>query len=178
MILFCLSIHCSPPIFAQGSVPQLGKRIAHIARWIGYTEQAGNISIGLGVLSGLYNTATTCTGLESCARQTTIEAGGLLGGWGGGIEGTIVGGAVVASLGILSAPAVIGIVAGGALVGSIEGAGMGKDGAKFIYEFFRLDDFLKAVEQDMESDIQDEMEEEINQARFNNMGFNTLNKML
>ena len=159
-------------------MPQLGKRIAHIARWIGYTEQAGNISIGLGVLSGLYNTATTCTGLESCSRKTTIEAGGLLGGWGGGIEGTIVGGAVVASLGILSAPAVIGIVAGGALLGSIEGAGMGKEKSEQFYKHTGLDEFLKVVEQDIDLDIQDEMEEEINQARFNNMGFNALNKML
>ena len=32
MILFCFFTHYSPPILAQGSVPQLGKRIAHIAQ--------------------------------------------------------------------------------------------------------------------------------------------------
>ena len=66
----------------KGSVGSLGAITANTAKWLKRMEGLGNVAIGLNIVSGVYNVATTCTGLESCGRETAKQTGGVVGGWG------------------------------------------------------------------------------------------------
>ncbi|WP_075481234.1 hypothetical protein [Moritella viscosa] len=81
-------------------------------------KSLGNAAIGLNIVSGVYNVATTCTGLESCGRETAKQTCGVAGGYVGG-----AGGAILVSLSIFSAPVVVVVVGVGALLGGVMGAG-------------------------------------------------------
>ncbi len=76
-------IHNADEILKTGSVPELGGRVANTAKWVRYAENAGKVSLGLGVASALYNVSTECTDLNSCTKQVTVESGGVIGGWAG-----------------------------------------------------------------------------------------------
>ena len=80
-------IHNADEILKEGSVSELGKRIANTAKWIKHAESAGNVAVGLSVMSGVYNVTQNCDGLESCTRNIAIETGGVVGGWAGGTAG-------------------------------------------------------------------------------------------
>ncbi|MGO4032381.1 LysM peptidoglycan-binding domain-containing protein [Vibrio cholerae] len=160
-------IHNADEILREGSVPELGGRVANTAKWITYAEKAGKVAIGLSVASGVYNVSENCVSLEACARNTVKETGGVIGGWAGGTAGAAAAGAFVAFVGITSAPVVMLVVGVGALGAGIYGAGSGKDIAEKAYEFFELDLFLKEIESNIEKDIPDDIEEYINKQIFN-----------
>jgi len=161
-------IHNANEILEQGSVDKLGAVVANTAKWLNRMEILGNIAIGLNVLSGVYNVATSkdCIGLESCGRESAKQTGGVIGGYAGGLALGYVAGSVLASLSIASAPAVLIVVGGGALLGGIIGAGAGQDLGNELYEVMGLDEFLTDVENKIIEDIPQEIEQYITDERF------------
>ncbi len=159
-------VHNASEMSNKGSVGSLGAITANTAKWLKRMEGLGNVAIGLNIVSGVYNVATTCTGLESCGRETAKQTGGVVGGWGGGALGAFVGSAILVSLSIASAPVVLVVVGAGALGGGIFGAGAGQDFGENVYEYFKLDEFLTNVENKIIEDIPQEIEEYILNERF------------
>ncbi|RYU47970.1 hypothetical protein ERW49_02625 [Aliivibrio finisterrensis] len=161
-------IHNADEILKEGSVSELGKRIANTAKWIKHAESAGNVAVGLSVMSGVYNVTQNCDGLESCTRNIAIETGGVVGGWAGGTAGAAIAGGFIALIGVSSAPIVMIIVGGSALGLGIFGAGAGKDMLEEAYEFFELDLFFEQIESSIDKDIPNDIEDYINKSTFNN----------
>ncbi|WP_063655245.1 hypothetical protein [Aliivibrio fischeri] len=165
-------IHNADEILKEGSVSELGKRIANTAKWVKHAESAGNVAVGLSVMSGVYNVTQNCDGLESCTRNIAIETGGVVGGWAGGTAGAAIAGGFIALIGVSSAPIVMVIVGIGAAGFGILGAGAGKDVFESFYEMSKLDEFLDRVESRVEKKIPQEIEDYIIESRFNNFSIN------
>ncbi|OCH09280.1 hypothetical protein [Aliivibrio fischeri] len=161
-------IHNADEILKEGSVSELGKRIANTAKWVKHAESAGNVAVGLSVMSGVYNVTQNCDGLESCTRNIAIETGGVVGGWAGGTAGAAIAGGFIALIGVSSAPIVMVIVGIGAAGFGILGAGAGKGMLEEAYEFFELDLFFEKIESSIDKDIPNEIEDYINKSIFNN----------
>ncbi len=166
-------IHNADEILRQGTVSELGKRVANTAKWVRLAENAGKVGLGLGVASGVYNVTQNCNGLESCVHQTVVETGGIAGGWAGGMVGSVLAGTLVVSLAISSAPVVMLVVGSAVLVGGTMGAGVGKDVFESFYEMFKLNEFLEKIEDEAEINITEEIEQYIIDARFNNFSINS-----
>jgi LysM domain. len=167
-------LHHADEILSKGSVSALGERIANTAKWIKYTEDAGRVAIGLSVASGAYNVTQNCDDLESCARGTLVEAGGVVGGWAGGTAGAYIGGAIVALIGAASAPVVMAVVGAATLGFGIIGAGVGKDAVKRSYKLIKLDEILEEIETNIENGIPSSVEEYINKERFNDFSVGSI----
>lgn len=161
-------IHNADEILKEGSVSELGKRIANTAKWVKHAKTAGNIAIGFNVLSGVGNVIKNCSGLESCTRNIAIETGGVIGGWAGGTAGAAIASGFVVLIGASSAPIVMIVVGIGTAGFGILGAGAGKDMLEEAYEFFELDLFFEKIESSIDKDIPNDIEEYINNAIFNN----------
>ncbi|MBT2924202.1 LysM peptidoglycan-binding domain-containing protein [Vibrio anguillarum] len=161
-------IHNADEILKEGSVPELGGRVANTAKWITYAEKAGKLSLGLGVASGVYNVTHNCESLASCTRQAAIETGGVAGGWAGGMLGAGIAGLLVVGLSISAAPVVMLLYAGGALTGGFIGAGAGKELFEEKYDLLGFDSYLDSVEKELEKGIPVEVETYINSNRYSN----------
>ncbi|MEF1254457.1 LysM peptidoglycan-binding domain-containing protein [Vibrio sp. M260112] len=161
-------IHNADEILKEGSVPELGGRVANTAKWVRYAEKAGKISLGFGVASALYNVSTECKDLKGCTKQVTVESGGVIGGWAGGMVGVAIAGTVVAALTISSAPVIMVIVGASALGGGIVGGGVGKDFAKRAYDLSPMEELLEKFENNVDEQAQDRVSEYILNSRFNN----------
>ncbi|AQP36682.1 LysM peptidoglycan-binding domain-containing protein [Vibrio anguillarum] len=161
-------IHNADEILKEGSVPELGGRVANTAKWVRYAENAGKISLGFGVASALYNVSTECKDLKDCTKQVIVESGGVIGGWAGGMVGVAIAGTVVAALTISSAPVIMVIVGASALGGGIVGGGVGKDFAKRAYDLSPMEELLEQFENNIDEQAQDRVSEYILNSRFNN----------
>ncbi|HCZ9576125.1 hypothetical protein B7978_08315 [Vibrio cholerae] len=161
-------IHNADEILKEGSVPELGGRVANTAKWVRYAENAGKISLGFGVASALYNVSTECKDLKDCTKQVIVESGGVIGGWAGGMVGVAIAGTVVAALTISSAPVIMVIVGASALGGGIVGGGVGKDFAKRAYDLSPMEDLLEQFENNVDEQAQNRVSEYILNSRFNN----------
>ncbi len=127
-----------------GYVPKLGKRIAHLTHGISGTKAVGNVALVLSAASAGKNIYDACNvnSNGNCAKATTVEGLGFIGGWfGGSIGGDLAFAGTMLLLGVVgvtAAPiiAVAGItsfVAGGA-IGGILGSSGGKYVGDVIYE--------------------------------------------
>ncbi|MDC5851204.1 LysM peptidoglycan-binding domain-containing protein [Vibrio europaeus] len=161
-------IHNADEILKEGSVPELGGRVANTAKWVRYAEKAGKISLGFGVASALYNVSTECKDLKGCTKQVAVESGGVIGGWAGGMVGVAIAGTVVAALTISSAPVIMVIVGASALGGGIVGGGVGKDFAKRAYDLSPMEELLEKFENNVDEQAHDRVSEYILNSRFNN----------
>ncbi|WP_157371943.1 MIX and LysM peptidoglycan-binding domain-containing protein [Vibrio sp. MEBiC08052] len=163
-------IHHADEILEGGRVPELGRHLANTSKWVKYAENAGKVSIGLSIASATYSVTQQCEagGLSDCARATTVETGGVIGGWAGGYAGAVISGAVVTALSLTSAPVILIVVGSSALVGGILGAGQGKEWADNVYDRMKLSDFFNKVDSTIKNDIPNEVEKYINENRFNN----------
>ncbi|WP_332399662.1 LysM peptidoglycan-binding domain-containing protein [Vibrio metschnikovii] len=167
-------IHNADEILKAGTVPGLGKRVANTAKWISYAEKAGKVAIGFSVVSSVFNVSQNCESLESCARNSVKETGGIIGGWAGGTAGAAATGAFVAFIGVTYAPIVMLAVGSGALGLGIFGNASGKDIAEKAYEFFELDLFFEKIENNIERGIPDDIEEYINKQLFNDFNIGSI----
>ncbi|OCH23225.1 hypothetical protein [Aliivibrio logei] len=159
-------IHNADEILKEGSVSELGKRIANTAKWVKHAESAGNVAVGLSVMSGVYNVTQDCEGLESCVRSTVIETGGVVGGWVGGTVG-VAAGSIITFFSIASAPIVMVIVGGAAFFGGTISSGISKSAVKHLYKLSPLESILNNIDSKIESIANDEIEEYILDSRFN-----------
>ena len=135
-------IHHADEIIKNGMVPNLGNRMAIIAKGMTNAEKVGYVGLALSAASGLssINNACSVDGTGECGKTTTREVVGFLGGWGGGYAGANVGvilvlGVVgfVAGVGItVSAPVIAVATVGSAIVGGAIGGVGGTSGGKFI----------------------------------------------
>ncbi|MCG9576409.1 hypothetical protein L1D14_09175 [Vibrio tubiashii] len=143
-------VHNADEILKSGFVPNLGKRIANIAKGISAARGLGYVGLLLGATSSMNNIYEACRvdGTGDCGKTTTREASGFLGSIGGGILGgnALAAGAVVTVSGIAlllgvtaSAPvialaAVSGYVTGG-FTGGVVGSAAGKAVGDVLYEW-------------------------------------------
>ncbi|MGR6832064.1 hypothetical protein [Aliivibrio wodanis] len=169
-------IHNADEILKEGSVSELGKRIANTAKWVKHAEAAGNIAVGLSVMSGVYNVSQNCDGIESCVRNTVIETGGVVGGWVGGTIGVAAAGSIITFFSIASAPIVMVIVGGAALFGGTISSGISKSAVEHLYKLSPLESILNNIDSDIESIANDEVEKYILDSRFNTFSIDSVLK--
>ncbi|MDC5849448.1 hypothetical protein OPW32_09595 [Vibrio europaeus] len=138
-------VHNADEIISKGFVPNLGKRIANIAKTVSGANGLGYIGLGLGATSGVSSIYEACTVDESgeCGKTTSREVFGFAGGWGGGVAGgSLATGMLVFGLsvvGVTAAPAiavatVTGVVVGG-VAGGVAGTSIGKAFGDVFYEY-------------------------------------------
>lgn len=142
--------HNADEILKSGFVPNLGKRIANIAKGISAARGLGYVGLLLGATSGMNNIYEACRvdGTGDCGKTTTREASGFLGSIVGGILGgnTLAAGAVAtvggialllgvtASAPIIAIAAISGYVTGG-FTGGVAGSTAGKAVGDVLYEW-------------------------------------------
>ncbi len=136
--------HNADEILKSGFVPNLGKRIANIAKGISAARGLGYVGLLLGATSGMNNIYEACRvdGTGNCGKTITREATGFIGGWGlGGATGALATSGVlllIGVVGITSAPiiavATIGAFVVGGTIGGVVGATAGKAAGDVLYE--------------------------------------------
>ncbi|EHH1051833.1 hypothetical protein J7I00_004579 [Vibrio parahaemolyticus] len=137
-------VHHADEILKSGFVPNLGKRIANIAKGISAARGLSYIGLTIGAASGMSNIYEACRvdGTGDCGKTITREATGFIGGWGlGGASGALATSGVlllIGVVGITSAPviavATISAFVVGGTVGGIIGTTAGKAAGDVLYE--------------------------------------------
>ncbi|WCP66381.1 hypothetical protein LYZ37_10970 [Vibrio tubiashii] len=138
-------VHNAEHIIAKGVVPNLGKRIANVAKGVSSAKGVGYVGLALGAASGAKNVIDACSidGQGECGKTVSREivgfGGGWLGGWVGGelaAAGTVL---ILGVVGVTSAPVLAVAAIGGAVVGGAAGGFAGSAGSKALadvmYEF-------------------------------------------
>ncbi len=133
-------IHNADEIVRGYSVPDFGKRIANVSGALKGTETAGKVGIALSVASAGSSIYDACLINDNgeCAKTSTVEIAGVIGGVGGGELGVMiggaVGGAVMLFIGVASAP-ILGVgIAVSSAIGGFSGGVVGGGAAKMIAE--------------------------------------------
>ncbi|EGQ9133260.1 hypothetical protein GA069_26070 [Vibrio parahaemolyticus] len=133
-------VHNADEIVRGRSVPDFGKRIANVSSALKGTEAIGKVGIVLSAASAGNSIYDACVINESgkCAKTSTVEVVGFLGGLGGGVVGDVVGstigGTAMVIIGVSSAPVIGVAIATGAVVGSVSGGIIGGGAAKIAAE--------------------------------------------
>ncbi len=133
-------IHNADEIVRGYSVPDFGKRIANVSGTLKGTETAGKVGIALSVASAGSSIYDACLINDNgeCAKTSTVEIAGVIGGVEGGELGVMiggaVGGAVMLFIGVSSAP-ILGVgIAVSSAIGGFSGGVVGGGAAKMIAE--------------------------------------------
>ncbi|QJY37954.1 hypothetical protein HOO69_10090 [Vibrio europaeus] len=134
-------VHNADEIIDKKLVPNLGKRMANIAKGVWGAKTVGHIGLLLGGASATKNIYDACSidGTGDCGKTTTREVAGFFGGWFGGAvagqAGIAAATLVLSVAGITSAPIVAIAVVGGAVAGGFYGGSAAAAGSKFAADF-------------------------------------------
>ena len=134
-------IHNASEIKQSNYIPNLAQRMKLSALAVQGAKGAGYVGIVLGAASGMDSIYKACNvdGSGECAKTTTIEISGFIGGVAGGNAGGALSIALVTPLVIGSAPlvfslAIVGAAVSGGLVGGTIGGGGGKVVGEILYQ--------------------------------------------